>query len=100
MFPSYISLRGGHGTVGSTETGKLIRGPLLCPAPCFASVARPTPVDRTGRFRARRVLAGSRPPPPGGVDPLPSRSNYSLGSDRAGWRTDVTHYGQVVYREL
>ena len=48
----------------------------------------------------RIVFEGSNPVRPEGVDPLPYRSNYFLGSDPAGWRTDVTHYGQVVYREL
>ncbi len=35
-----------------------------------------------------------------GVDPLPGRSNYLIGSDRSKWRTDVANYARVRYREI
>ncbi|HKZ63454.1 MAG TPA: PKD domain-containing protein, partial [Thermoplasmata archaeon] len=48
----------------------------------------------------RIAFEGSHPVRPEGVDPLPYRSHYFLGNDPAGWRTDVPHYAQVVYRYL
>jgi len=48
----------------------------------------------------RIAFEGSHPVRPEGVDQLPHRSHYFLGSDPAGWRTDVAHYGQVVYQDL
>jgi hypothetical protein len=35
-----------------------------------------------------------------GEQELPSRSNYFLGSDPSRWRTNVRHYGRVVYRSV
>ncbi len=35
-----------------------------------------------------------------GLEPLPGRSNYFLGSDPKGWRTDIPHFARVEYRDL
>ncbi|HTW57142.1 MAG TPA: SBBP repeat-containing protein [Terriglobales bacterium] len=35
-----------------------------------------------------------------GVDPLPGRSNYFVGSDSSRWRTDVPTYAKVAYHNL
>jgi hypothetical protein len=35
-----------------------------------------------------------------GQQELPSRSNYLTGADPSRWRTNVTQYGQVAYRNL
>lgn len=35
-----------------------------------------------------------------GVDSLPGRSNYFIGSDPKKWRTGVPHYAKVHYREV
>jgi uncharacterized protein (TIGR03437 family) len=34
---------------------------------------------------------------PAGIDPLPSRSNYFIGSDPSRWRSNVTNYEKVRY---
>ncbi len=35
-----------------------------------------------------------------GVDPLPGKSNYLVGSDQTKWRTGVAAYAKVRYREI
>jgi hypothetical protein len=37
---------------------------------------------------------------PDGIDPLPFRTNFLLGSDPASWRTGVVSFGGVRYREV
>lgn len=34
------------------------------------------------------------------LDPLPSKSNYFIGSDPSQWRTDVANYGRVKYQNV
>jgi hypothetical protein len=43
------------------------------------------------------MLNANRAPAIAGLDPLPSRSDYFLGSDGKNWRTGVGHYGRVRY---
>src|SRR5260370_39350381 len=33
-------------------------------------------------------------------DPLPSKSNFFIGSDPAQWRTDVPNYARVQYHDV
>ncbi len=35
-----------------------------------------------------------------GLDPLPGKSNYFIGSDPSRWRTGVEQYSKVRYREV
>ena len=35
-----------------------------------------------------------------GVDPLPGRTNYLTGSDRAKWHTDIPTYARVRYQDV
>jgi hypothetical protein len=49
----------------------------------------------------RMEFVGADPQAPAtGVDELPARSNYFLGSNPAGWRTGVTSYGKILYRGI
>lgn len=49
----------------------------------------------------RIKLAGANSlPETSGIEELPGRSNYFIGNDPAKWRTDVPHYGKVVYHEV
>ncbi len=49
-----------------------------------------------------RLEGAARNPEPrlGGLEKLPSISNYLLGKDRAQWRTLVPHYRRVRYAEV
>ena len=67
--------------------------------PHSAYLSPPDPSTSRGVL-VRIAFEGSHPVRPEGVDLLPHRSHYFLGNDPAGWRTDVPHYGQVVYRDL
>ncbi|MCJ7617794.1 MAG: hypothetical protein MUO43_14785, partial [Desulfobacterales bacterium] len=44
-----------------------------------------------------RLLGANRAPRMGGFNELPGKSNYLFGNDRAKWRTNVPHYGEVRY---
>ncbi len=35
-----------------------------------------------------------------GLEPLPGKSNYFIGTDMSKWRTDVANYAKVRYREV
>ena len=37
---------------------------------------------------------------PVGMDELPFKSNFFIGNDPGGWRTDVPNYREVIYRNL
>jgi Carboxypeptidase regulatory-like domain/Beta-propeller repeat len=53
----------------------------------------------TDRLRLR--LAGSsRGAKPEGVDPLPGKANYFIGSDPAKWRTNVPTFARVRYKDV
>jgi len=46
-------------------------------------------------------LIGSNPSAQAvGVDPLPGRSNYFIGSDPSAWHTDVPTFAKVRYRDV
>ena len=46
------------------------------------------------------LVRGNRAALPEGLDPLPGKSNYLLGNDRAEWRTNVSNYAKVRYRNV
>lgn len=47
----------------------------------------------------RMQLVGANPQAHvSGLAPLAARSNYFVGNDPAGWRTDVPHFGRVEYQ--
>jgi hypothetical protein len=49
----------------------------------------------------RMSLVGANPAAGGeGLDELPGRSHYLLGTDRARWTTDVPTYARVRYRDV
>jgi hypothetical protein len=46
-------------------------------------------------------LVGAKPEPAmEGLEVLPGRSNYLLGSDREAWRTGIPHYSRIIYRQV
>jgi len=47
-----------------------------------------------------RLLGGNRKAEVHGLEQLPGRSNYLMGSDPANWRTDIPTYSRVEYREV
>lgn len=60
--------------------------------------SRPTPV-RISVVRLR--LAGADPSAAAtGLEALPGKINYLVGSDPARWRTDVPRYARVAYRDV
>ncbi len=52
-----------------------------------------------GVVRAKLVGANARARV-SGLEPLPGRSNYFIGSDPTKWRTDVPHYRKVRFAEV
>ena len=49
----------------------------------------------------RMGLVGAAPAPPvSGIEELPGKANYFIGSDPARWRTNVPTYARVHYREV
>ena len=51
--------------------------------------------------RLNLEIVGANPRGEGkGVEPLPGRSNYYIGNDPAGWRTDVPHFARVRFDEV
>ena len=48
----------------------------------------------------RIELAGASAPQPEGVEALPGRANYFLGSDPSRWRTGVPTYARVRYANV
>jgi hypothetical protein len=47
-----------------------------------------------------RLVGANTSPRVVGLDPLPGESHYLIGSDAAGWRTHIRHYGRVAYRDV
>ena len=54
--------------------------------------------ESSGRAVLGLDLVGAAQSRPEALGRLPGRSNYLIGSDPAGWRTGVPHFGQVAYR--
>ncbi len=47
-----------------------------------------------------RLAGANRNPQIEGIDPLPGKANYFTGNDPAKWRTNVTTYSRVRYRNI
>jgi hypothetical protein len=55
----------------------------------------------SGSKGVRMKLLGASPHATvGGLDPLPGKSNYFLGSDQANWRTNVPTFAKVRYGQI
>ncbi|PYS55308.1 MAG: hypothetical protein DMF76_26115, partial [Acidobacteria bacterium] len=49
----------------------------------------------------RMKLLGSNPTPRvAGLDQLPTRSNYFIGSDARSWRTNISNFSKVQYEQI
>lgn len=55
--------------------------------------------QKPAAFHMRLVGANSSPQVEG-LDQLPTRSNYFIGSDATKWRTDIPNFGRVKYEEV
>jgi len=63
--------------------------------------ARPDPKAPVKSVALRMSLVGAaRKPLVSGLDELPGKANYLIGSDPAKWRTDVLTYAKVHYRDV
>ena len=59
------------------------------------------PRPGTGRVKTlRATFPGANPAVPEGTDPAPWGSNFLLGSDPDQWRTGVSSFQGVIYRNL
>src|SRR3972149_6921018 len=92
--------------MGFAESAVLVKivehtsAPIPAPMDVRSPDSSPLESSSSRGVLVRVAFEGSHPVRPEGVDPLPYRSHYFLGNDPAGWRTDVPHYAQVVYRDL
>jgi len=64
----------------------------------FAESSLALSLRNEGLLRMR--FEGSNPVDPEGRDELPHRTNFFLGADPTGWRTDVRSYGELAYSDL
>jgi len=55
------------------------------------------PAEKTVRLR---LAGGAKRPAVVGIDPLPTKSNYLLGSDPRAWRTGVASFAGVRYKKV
>jgi hypothetical protein len=79
-----FSARAGDGRVFLTARGAVL------------SVSAPG--AEAPRVASISLLNANRAPVIGGVDPLPSRSNFFRGSVKAHWHTGLSHYSGVRYQ--
>jgi uncharacterized repeat protein (TIGR01451 family) len=63
------------------------------------SLERPASALRSSTVRLR-LLGSNTKAEVAGVDPLPGKSNYFMGSDPAKWHTDVPTYARVRYYDI
>ncbi len=47
-----------------------------------------------------RLVGANGSPQAEGLDQLPTRSNYFIGTDATKWRTDIPNFGRVKYEEV
>lgn len=65
------------------------------------TVTTSAPRAGAGAAAVRMRFAGSRPASAiEGLDPLPGKTHYFIGKDPRRWRTGVTTYARVVYKEI
>jgi hypothetical protein len=58
------------------------------------------PQEAKNRILHLQLIGANPSPKVTGIDELPGKSNYFVGSDSAQWRTDVPTYAKVKYREV
>src|SRR5437660_12099220 len=58
------------------------------------------PEKRAGTVLRMRLVGANPAPEVAGVGELPGKSNYYLGNDPTKWRTNVSTYAKVEYREV
>src|SRR5438132_548275 len=58
------------------------------------------PEKRAGTVLRMRLVGANPAPEVAGVGELPGKSNYFLGNDPTKWRTNVSTYAKVEYREV
>src|SRR5262249_49357393 len=56
--------------------------------------------DRESTVLRMRLAGANAEPGVSGVDELPGKSNYFIGSDPAKWRTNIPTYAKVRYRDV
>lgn len=47
-----------------------------------------------------RIVGGDRSAAITGLNPLPSKSHYFIGNDRTQWRSNISHYSKVQYKDV
>ena len=57
----------------------------------------PNPESRNPAVLRMKLVSANRSPRVTGLDELPGKSNYFIGSDPAKWQTDVRTYAKVKY---
>src|SRR5262249_21547921 len=55
---------------------------------------------RTSSVLRMKLIGATPTPQVEGLDPLPSQSNYFIGSNPANWRTSIANYARVRYRNV
>lgn len=60
-------------------------------------LARKTKLRATLRMK---MINANATPQMAGLDQLPGKSNYFIGSDPAQWRTDIPQYAKVQYKDV
>ena len=85
----------------STEAVLKLRNPANPPSIArnpTSKTRRQTTISNPESAVLRMQLVGANPKPQvAGLDQLPGKSNYFIGSDPQEWRTDIPHYGKVRY---
>jgi uncharacterized repeat protein (TIGR01451 family) len=62
--------------------------------------ARPSAQAEPSSTVQMEMIGSNRKAEVAGVDPLPGKANYFIGSDPAKWHTDVPTYAKVRYRNV
>lgn len=63
-------------------------------------ISRPEVVEPPPAVMRMKLVGARVPTEVRGIDPLPGKSNYFMGSDPKKWRTDIPSYSRVLYREV
>ena len=100
---NFIS-RGNGYTLSLTpnETAFQLRSADVGPSNFGKAVFNPQSDIRNPRSSLLRMkLLGSNPTPRvAGLDQLPTRSNYFIGSDAKSWRTNIPNFSKVQYEQI
>ena len=60
----------------------------------------PSPASQTPSLLRMHLLGAAADPLQEGLDPLPGKSNYFIGNDPKRWRTNISTYARVRYRDV